>query len=146
MLDLMAHMSGGTILDVRRADGAMNTWFIVMIVLLGVGALSLRRYDVQRVLISIAFGRFMLGARLLGYGGGHLRPRRQACSLHISAMQTMARRFDFGIAGAVTSCPPLSGCFGVFGDIEANNGARDMPKERHACCGRLAECNQRCKG
>jgi hypothetical protein len=117
-------MSGETILDILRADEAMNTWFVVMIILLGVSALTLHRYDVQRVLIWIAFG-----------------PRSRACSLHISAMQTTTRRFDFGIAGAVTSCPRFCGSFRVFGDIETNNGARDM-----ACCGRLAECNQCYKG
>jgi hypothetical protein len=61
-------------------------------------------------------------------------------------MQTTTRRFDFGIAGAVTSCPLLGGSFRVSGDIETNNGARDMAKQRHACCGRLAERNQNCKG
>jgi hypothetical protein len=61
-------------------------------------------------------------------------------------MQTTTCRFDFGIARAVTSRPRLSGCFGVFGDIETNNGARDMTKQRHGCCGRLAERNQSCKG
>jgi hypothetical protein len=50
----------------------MNTWFVVMIILLGVGALTLHRYDVQRVLIWIAFGWFVLGALLLGYRGEHL--------------------------------------------------------------------------
>jgi hypothetical protein len=66
--------------DILRAD--LNTGFIVMIILLGVGALILHRYDVK--LIWIAFGWFVLGALLLGYGGEHLWPR--ACSLHISAM------------------------------------------------------------
>jgi hypothetical protein len=51
-------------------------------------------------------------------------------------MQTTTRRFDFGIAGAVTSRPCLSGCFRVFGDIETYNGTRDTS------CGRLAEGNQ----
>jgi hypothetical protein len=50
----------------------MNTWFVVMIILLGVGALTLHRYDVQRVLIWITFGWFVLGALLLGYRGEHL--------------------------------------------------------------------------
>jgi hypothetical protein len=51
----------------------MNTWFVVMIILLGVLALTLHRYDVlQRVLIWIAFGWFVLGALLLGYRGEHL--------------------------------------------------------------------------
>ena len=72
ILNLVAHMPGGTILDILRADEAMNTWFVVMIILLGVGALTLHRYDVQRVLIWIAFGWFVLGALLLGYRGEHL--------------------------------------------------------------------------
>jgi len=69
ILNLVAHMPGETILDILRAD---DTWFVVMIILLGVGALTLHRYDVQRVLIWIAFGWFGLGALLLGYGGEHL--------------------------------------------------------------------------
>jgi hypothetical protein len=51
---------------------AMNAWFVVMIILLGIGALTLRRYDVQRVLIWIEFGWFVLGALLLAYRGEHL--------------------------------------------------------------------------
>jgi hypothetical protein len=69
---LVAHMPGGTILDILRADEAMYTWFFVMTILPGVGALTLHRYDVQRVLIRIAFGWFVLGALLLGYRGGDL--------------------------------------------------------------------------
>ena len=68
----MAHMPGETILDILRADEAMNTWFVVMIILLGVGTLTLHRFDVQRVLIWIAFGWFVLGALLLAYRGEHL--------------------------------------------------------------------------
>jgi hypothetical protein len=68
---LVAHMLGGTILDILRTDGAMYTWFVVMIILLGVGALTLHSYDVHRVLIGIAFGWFVLGALLLGYRGGY---------------------------------------------------------------------------
>ena len=68
-LNLVARMPGEMVLDILRAD---DTWFVVMIILLGVGALTLHRYDVQRVLIWIAFGRFVLGALLLGYGGEHL--------------------------------------------------------------------------
>lgn len=68
ILNLVAHMPGETILDILRADEAMN--IVVMIILLGVGALTLHRYDVQRVLIG--FGWFVLGALLLGYGGEHL--------------------------------------------------------------------------
>ena len=33
----------------------MNAWFVVMTILLGVGALILHRYDVRRVLNWIAF-------------------------------------------------------------------------------------------
>jgi hypothetical protein len=65
-------MPGETILDIRWADEARNTWFVAMIILLEVGALTLHRYDLQRVLIWIAFGWFVLGALLLGYGGEHL--------------------------------------------------------------------------
>jgi hypothetical protein len=73
ILNLVAHMPGGTILDILRADEAMNIWFVFMIILLGVGALTLHRYDEQRVLISIAFGWFVPGALLmLGYRGEHL--------------------------------------------------------------------------
>src|SRR5260370_29446799 len=54
------------------AEEAMNAWFVVMIILLGIGALTLHRYDVQRVLIWIAFGWFVLGALLLAYRGEHL--------------------------------------------------------------------------
>jgi hypothetical protein len=50
----------------------MNAWLVVMIILLGVLALSLDRYDVQRVLIWIALGWFVLGALLLAYRGEHL--------------------------------------------------------------------------
>jgi hypothetical protein len=67
-LDLAARMPGGTILDILRGNEALNGWFVVMIILPGVGALSLHGYDVQRVLIRIAFGRFVLGGALwLGY-------------------------------------------------------------------------------
>jgi hypothetical protein len=73
ILNLVAHMPGETILDILRADEVMNTRFVVMIILLGVLALTLHRYDVlQRVLIWIAVGWFVLGALLLGYRGEHL--------------------------------------------------------------------------
>jgi len=66
-------MLGGTIPDIFRADEAINAWFVVMAILLGVGALTLHRYDVQtRVLIWIALGWFVLGALLFGYRGDHL--------------------------------------------------------------------------
>jgi hypothetical protein len=66
-------MLGGTILDILRADEAMNGWFVVMAILLGICALSLNRYDVQtRILIWITIGWFVLGAFLLGYRGEHL--------------------------------------------------------------------------
>jgi hypothetical protein len=47
--------------DIIRADEAINTWFVVMIILFGVGALTLHAGDVRRVLIWTAFG--------LGNGG-----------------------------------------------------------------------------
>ena len=50
----------------------MNAEFVLMNILLGVGTLALRGYDVQRVLIWNAFGWFVLGALQLGYGGEHL--------------------------------------------------------------------------
>jgi hypothetical protein len=34
--------------------------------------LTLHRYDLQRLLIWIAFGWLVRGARLLGHGGEHL--------------------------------------------------------------------------
>jgi hypothetical protein len=142
-------MPVGTILDILRSDEVTNAWFVVMTIVLGIGLLTLRGCDVQGILIWIAFGWFLLGALLCGYRGEHLcgwLVTMSGCSLHIRAMQTTTRHFDFGIAGAVTSCPRLSGCFRVFGDIEANNGARDMAKQRHACRRRLAERNQGCKG
>jgi len=71
ILDLVAHRLGGTILDILRTDEAMNSWFVVVTVLLGAGALTLRSYDVRRVPIPIAFGWFALGTLLLGYRGGH---------------------------------------------------------------------------
>jgi len=56
------------------AEEAMNAWFVVMIILLGIVALTLDRYDVWlwRVLTWIALGWFVLGALLLGYRGEHL--------------------------------------------------------------------------
>jgi hypothetical protein len=72
ILNLVAHRPRGTTLDVLRADNAMNTWFVIVIVLLGLGTLTLHRYGMQRDLIWIAFGWFVLGALLLGYRGDHL--------------------------------------------------------------------------
>jgi hypothetical protein len=65
-------MLGGTILDILRADDAMNAWFVVMTILLGGSALILHRYDVRRVLIWIAFVWFVPGSLLLGYRSEHL--------------------------------------------------------------------------
>ena len=70
--EIIIHPPDETILDILRADEAMNTWFVVVIIPLGVGVLTLHGYDVQRVLIWIAFGWFVLGALLLGYRGEHL--------------------------------------------------------------------------
>jgi hypothetical protein len=61
-------MHGGRILDVLRANKVMNDWLVVVTVSLGLGSLILHRHDVQRALIRIAFGWFVLGAPLLGYG------------------------------------------------------------------------------
>ena len=72
ILDLVTHMHDGRILDLLRADDASNAWFAVMTILLGVGALSLHRYDVRRVLNWIAFIWFVPGALLLGYRSEHL--------------------------------------------------------------------------
>ena len=48
ILNLVAYMHGGTILDIVR--DAMNIWLVVMTIPLGVGALTFHRY-VQRALI-----------------------------------------------------------------------------------------------
>ena len=69
-LNLAAHMPGGRILDILRADDAMNAWFVVMTILLGVGALIVHRYDMRR--IWIAFVWFVPSALLLGYRSEHL--------------------------------------------------------------------------
>ena len=37
ILNLVAHMPDGTILNILRADEAVNTWFVFMIIQLGVG-------------------------------------------------------------------------------------------------------------
>jgi hypothetical protein len=51
----------------------LTVWLVVMIILLGVLALTLDRYnDVLRVLTWTAIGWFMLGTILLGYSGEHL--------------------------------------------------------------------------
>ena len=71
-LILVAHMPGEMILDILRADEAMIGWIVVMIILLGVGALTLHRHDIHRVLIWIVFGWFVLGVLLLDYRGGYL--------------------------------------------------------------------------
>jgi hypothetical protein len=65
---------GETILDIgaKEAMDAWDAWFVVVIILLGVGLLTLDRYDVWRVLACIAFGWLVLGALLLGYRGEHL--------------------------------------------------------------------------
>jgi hypothetical protein len=72
ILDLVAHMRGGRILDILRADDAVNAWFVVMTILLGVGALILHRYDVRCDLIWTAFAWFVPGGLLLGYRSDHL--------------------------------------------------------------------------
>jgi hypothetical protein len=55
------------ILDILRAEEVMNAWIVVMIILLGIGALTLHRYDVWRILIwtrLVPAGR--VSARLQG--------------------------------------------------------------------------------
>ena len=65
----MAHIWRGTILDILRSNESVSRWFVVKFILLGVGALSLHRYDVQRVFIWITFGWFVLRALLPRYRG-----------------------------------------------------------------------------
>ena len=48
LLNLVAYMHGGTILDIVR--DAMNIWLVIMTIPLGVGALTFHRYA-QRALI-----------------------------------------------------------------------------------------------
>ena len=57
--------------DILRASEFMNTWFVVMIILFGVGALTLQGYDVRHILIW-TFGWFVLGGLLPGYRGERL--------------------------------------------------------------------------
>jgi hypothetical protein len=45
ILSLLAHMHDGGILDILRADDAINAWFVVMTFPLWVGALILHSYD-----------------------------------------------------------------------------------------------------
>ena len=72
ILNFVAQMPNGTILDILRDNDAMNVWFVVMTILLGVGALTLHGYDVRRVPIWTAFVWFVPGALLLGYRSEHL--------------------------------------------------------------------------
>jgi|SRR5271165_2257681 len=72
IFNLLAHVAGGTILDVLRADGAINAGLVLLINLLSVSALNLHSYDVWRFLIWLALGWFLRGAFLLGYMGVHL--------------------------------------------------------------------------
>ena len=72
ILNFVAQMPNGTILDILRDNDAMNVWFVVMTILLGVGALTLHRYDVGRSLIWIAFVWFVPSVLLLGYRSEHL--------------------------------------------------------------------------
>jgi hypothetical protein len=69
---LIARMAGGMILDILRADDVMNACRVVMTILFEVGALIPHRYDVHCALILLAFGRFVLGALLLGCSGERL--------------------------------------------------------------------------
>ena len=65
---------GEAILDIgaKEAMDAWDAWFVVMIILLGVGLLTLDRYDVWRVLACIAFG-WLVPAKA---AQGRMRPRR----------------------------------------------------------------------
>jgi hypothetical protein len=72
ILNLVAHMLNGTSLDILRHDDAMNVWFVVVAILLRVGALILHRYDVRRVLMWLAFVWFVPSVLLLGYRSEHL--------------------------------------------------------------------------
>src|SRR4029453_13728492 len=72
ILNLVAHMPGGRILYILRGSDAINAWFVVTTILLGVGALILHRYDVRSVLNWIAFVWFVPGALLMGYRSEHL--------------------------------------------------------------------------
>ena len=71
ILVLVADMPDETIFGILRAA---NTWLVVMIILPRGRRADLYRHGVQRVLIWIAFGWFVLGvgALLLGYRGEHL--------------------------------------------------------------------------
>jgi hypothetical protein len=69
---LIPRTPGGSAVDILRADQALKIWFVVMIILFGVVAPSLHRYDVRCVLIWITFGWFVLGALLPGYRGNYL--------------------------------------------------------------------------
>jgi hypothetical protein len=55
------------------AQEAMNAWFVVMIILLGIVALTLHRYDVWlwRVLTWIALGWFVLASTCEARSGRH---------------------------------------------------------------------------
>jgi hypothetical protein len=46
ILDLLAHMHNGGILDILRADDSISAWFVVMTIPLWFAALILHRYDV----------------------------------------------------------------------------------------------------
>ena len=72
ILSLGADRCHRTILDILRADETMSRRFVVNFDLLGFGALSLHRYDLQRALIWIVFGWFLLGGLLRGCGSDHL--------------------------------------------------------------------------
>src|SRR5207302_10874844 len=53
IVDFVAHIWRGTILDILRSNESVSRWFVVKFILLGVGAPSLHRYGVQRVLLRI---------------------------------------------------------------------------------------------
>ena len=70
ILSPVAYVLGGMILDILRADDAMNSWLVVVTVLLWIGALTFHRYE-QRTPIWIAFVWFVLDAFVLSNRGDH---------------------------------------------------------------------------
>jgi hypothetical protein len=59
------------ILGVPCADEATNSWFVVVTILLGIGALTFHGY-LQLAPIWLSFVRFVLGAFVLSDWGSHL--------------------------------------------------------------------------
>src|SRR5690242_16082444 len=72
ILNLMVYITSGTFLGIFCGDDLMSSWFVAMSVLFGVGALTLHRCAVQRLLTWIAFSSFVVDPVLRACGGGHL--------------------------------------------------------------------------